>query len=271
MLATAGITNTEVSDANVTQFILEAEEEVDRFTNTTYWAEEDSGTATGSTNSTIVDSGKSWTDDDFIGDYVWVYGGTGSGQVRKISDNNATALTVSTDWTTNPSTDSTYRIIHTGKSPYVGVSDGLFDGDDTDTFFLPKYPLVLLESVSVNGTSVTVSTVYQYPKLGKLVLSGDSEVSVWTSKKAQLNVIAYWFGVFPLPLEVRRYVEVCAALKSLQAQMGGTHNIPSTYTLPEGSFTIGQAYINIKGTWDTLMREKVDIEKKLIVYACVGS
>ena len=48
--------------------------------------------------------------------------------------------------------------------------------------------------------------------------------------------------------------------------MGGTHNIPSTYSLPEGAVTIGQAYINIKGTWDTLMREKTALELKIIKY-----
>jgi len=95
----------------------------------------------------------------------------------------------------------------------------------------------------------------------------DAEVSYWTSKKAQLNVISYWWGVYPLPYEVKRLTEVYAAIMCLEAQMGGTHNIPSTYSLPEGSVTIGQAYINIKGTWDTLMREKAALELRIIKYS----
>jgi len=265
---TAGITSSEVSEADVTQFILEAEEEVDRITNTTYWAEEDSGTASGGSSTTLVDSSKSWTDDDYIGDYCWVYGGTGSGQVREITDNNSTAITVSPAWATNPSSDSDYRIIHTGKNPYVdGSSDGLYDGDDTDTFFLPKYPLRLLVSVSIDGTSVSTSNIYQYKDSGKLLLGSDAEVSSWTSKTAQKNVIEYWWGVYPLPYEVKRLAMVVAAIKTLSAQMGGTHNIPSTYSLPEGSVTIGQAYINIKGTWDTLIREYTELVKRVIKYA----
>jgi len=59
---------------------------------------------------------------------------------------------------------------------------------------------------------------------------------------------------------------VYAALKGLMAQAGGTHNIPSTYSLPEGSLTIGQAYINIKGAWDMLNKEKIDLESKITKY-----
>ena len=50
------------------------------------------------------------------------------------------------------------------------------------------------------------------------------------------------------------------------AQAGGTHNIPSTYQLPEAGLTIGQAYINIRGAWDMLSKEKADLEKSLVTY-----
>lgn len=69
----------------------------------------DSGTATSATGTTLVDSGKSWTVDALIGDVVVITGGTGAGQIRKITDNDATSITVAT-WTTTPSTDSTYVI-----------------------------------------------------------------------------------------------------------------------------------------------------------------
>ena len=103
--------------------------------------------------------------------------------------------------------------------------------------------------------------------MGKLVLgTEDVEESYWTSLKAQKNELDYWYGVFPFPREVRRYALVCAAINTLQSQMGTTHNIPSTMTMPEGSLTVGQAYINIETTRKALETEKAQLEKRLIKY-----
>lgn len=71
----------------------------------------DSGTATSSTGTTLVDSGQAWTNDEWIDQFVKITGGTGSGQVRRITDNDGTSLTVDTAWSVNPSTDSTYQIL----------------------------------------------------------------------------------------------------------------------------------------------------------------
>lgn len=273
VLLVAGITTTEVPTATVTLIIQGVEGEVDRFTNTTYWNTEDSGTAdAGAGDDELDDATKTWTADAYNTDhYCWIYSGTGSGQIRQITDTATTKLTLDSDWTTNPDATSLYRIMYTAQNPYISSSVGLYDGDETDTFFLPKYPLRLLESVTIDSTSVTPSYIYQYPKQGRLVLGTDDvEVSYWSSKQAQKNVIAYWWGVYPIPREIVRYTLVCAAIRVLQTQMGGTHNIPSTYSLPEGSVTIGQAYINIETTRKALEAEKKELEKILIRYMSVS-
>lgn len=262
---TAGITSTEITEANVLSAIYAAEAVVDRFTQTTYWAQQDSGTAdAGAGNDELDDATKSWTADDYIGQYCWIYSGTGSGQIREITDNTTTKLTLARDWDTNPDATSLYRIFYAHNDPYVSAE--LRDGDDTDTIFTNEYPFVLIESVTSNSTSVTPSYIYQYPKQGKLKLSNSAEVSRWTSQDAQLTSLTYWYGVYPIPWEIKRLVLVYSSLFILQTQMGGTHNIPSTYSLPEGSLTIGQAYINIKGTWDTLMKEKEALEQQVQKY-----
>ena len=266
MYRVAGITSTEISEVNVKQAILEAQGVVDRLTNTTYYAEEDSGTADADGgDDELVDATKTWIPNYFKGMYCLVVSGTGSDQMREVSSNTATVITLDADWTTNPDATSVYKMLDTGTDPHV--PEELRDGDDTDIIFLDKYPLKLLVSASIDSTSVTTSTIYKYKTMGKLVLSSDSEVSSWTSKRAQLNDLDYWYGVYTVPYEVKRLTEVYAAIFILQSQMGGTHNIPSTYSLPEGSVTIGQAYINIKGTWDTLMREKDKLEIHIIKYA----
>ena len=68
-----------------------------------------SGTATAGGATSLTDTTQSWTVNDYVGDFLAITGGTGENQVRRITSNTATALTVAT-WTVNPSTDSTYSI-----------------------------------------------------------------------------------------------------------------------------------------------------------------
>ncbi len=66
-------------------------------------------TATSGTSTTLVDSTKSWTPDALIGKWVVLVGGTGSGQARQITDNDATSITVDT-WATNPDGTTEYKV-----------------------------------------------------------------------------------------------------------------------------------------------------------------
>ena len=68
------------------------------------------GTATAGGATTLTDSGQSWSVDQQKGWWVHIVEGTGAGQYRAVTDNDATSVTVDT-WTTNPSTDSVYEII----------------------------------------------------------------------------------------------------------------------------------------------------------------
>jgi len=71
----------------------------------------DNGTAdAGAGNDELDDATKDWAVDQFNGAYVWIYNGTGEGQVREISDTTATKLTVTVAWATNPDATSKYAI-----------------------------------------------------------------------------------------------------------------------------------------------------------------
>jgi hypothetical protein len=87
----------------------------------------ESGTATSGAATSLTNSAETWTVNDYIGDFLVITGGTGEGQIRRITSNTATALTVAT-WTTNPSTDSTYEI-YEGR---LVDSPLLFAGTDFD-------------------------------------------------------------------------------------------------------------------------------------------
>jgi hypothetical protein len=86
-----------------------------------------------------------WTVNDYVGDFLVITAGTGVGQVRRITSNTATALTVAT-WTTNPDNTSVYTVyqgrLDDAYMIFVGndfdVHDGLmsFDGNMTGVIVL---------------------------------------------------------------------------------------------------------------------------------------
>lgn len=67
------------------------------------------GTATGGTTTTLVDTSQTWTADGLIGKSVVVLTGTGAGQILEITDNEATSLTFAT--ATAPAAGSTYAVV----------------------------------------------------------------------------------------------------------------------------------------------------------------
>jgi len=67
------------------------------------------GTATSATATTLVNSGKAWTASQWVNSQIRIVSGTGAGQIRTITANDATSVTVAT-WTTTPDATSVYNI-----------------------------------------------------------------------------------------------------------------------------------------------------------------
>jgi len=69
------------------------------------------GTSSGSNAAmTLNDTSKSWASNAFVGYGVSITSGTGVGQSRIIASNTATALNLTTTWSTTPDATSTYTI-----------------------------------------------------------------------------------------------------------------------------------------------------------------
>ncbi len=69
------------------------------------------GTATGGSTSTLIDTSQSWTTNAYAGWHVTLYDGTGAGQYALVASNTATTLTLTTtgySWTVAPDTTSYY-------------------------------------------------------------------------------------------------------------------------------------------------------------------
>lgn len=78
------------------------------------WIDQDyiplaSGTATSATATTLVNSGKAWTASQWVNSQIRIVSGTGAGQIRTITANDATSVTVAT-WTITPDATSVYQI-----------------------------------------------------------------------------------------------------------------------------------------------------------------
>jgi hypothetical protein len=69
-----------------------------------------SGTATAGGASTLDNSAKTWTVNQWTNYQIRITAGTGAGQIRTIASNTATQITVSAAWTTSPDATSQYSI-----------------------------------------------------------------------------------------------------------------------------------------------------------------
>lgn len=68
------------------------------------------GTATAGGASTLTNSAKNWATNQWTNSQIRIVGGTGAGQIRTISSNTDTVITVGAAWTTQPDATSTYSI-----------------------------------------------------------------------------------------------------------------------------------------------------------------
>lgn len=68
------------------------------------------GTATAGAGTSLTDTTKAWVVNQWADYTLQIVGGTGAGQVRTITGNTATVLTVSSNWTTNPDATSVYAV-----------------------------------------------------------------------------------------------------------------------------------------------------------------
>jgi hypothetical protein len=80
------------------------------------------GTATAGASTTLTNSAKTWTINQWSNYAVRITAGTGVGQVRYIASNTGTVLTVSSAWTVNPDATSVYAI--EGNDDYLYLLGG---------------------------------------------------------------------------------------------------------------------------------------------------
>jgi hypothetical protein len=268
---TSGLRDEVISREDVQRQIERAEVFTCRFTKNIYYKHnlEDEAVTTVSNNDNDLIASTEWLVDEWKNQYVVITSGTGKGQHRKILSNTATTLVVNRDWEINPDLTSSFSIFYVPPSfnPYKDLTgDDSLTGNGRKDLVLPFYPLNELESLEIADVEVSISSVYKHKPIGKIELSTSSEYQIFSATYPQQVKIKYWYGVPSITDDVKRFTEIRAALAILQQQMGGTFDVPSTFSLPDLNVSIGQAYVNIRGTVDVLQKEYDELKKNIRVY-----
>jgi len=244
-------TGAPVSDSEIESFIEQSEEEIENIYKTKFGAIGDSGIADGDYSSTTLSqTGKTWTVDEWIGFIVWIYDGLGQGQYAEITSNTATKLTFAPAMTTVPDATSKYRITK------LGYRSESVDGSGTKEQFVVYQPLINLIALEIDSIAVTPANVVQYKESGRLVLTSDSEVSWFADNNYQLVDMDYIYGVYPLPKIIKRLCICISGIRTLTAQIAGTYNDFTAVSLPGGlTASKGEPYVNIRSAVEQLQNE----------------
>jgi hypothetical protein len=133
------------------------------------------GTTTSGGINTLTNSTKNWSTDQWRNYQIRITTGTGAGQIRSISSNTTTVITVSTNWATQPDSTSNYSI----------------EGNDDFLYYMGNNAVTLYRySISTN-TWTTLSPSVARAAAPGLGMSGhwvwNTSPSDWTNENAILN------------------------------------------------------------------------------------
>lgn len=138
-------------------------------------APEATGTATAGGASTIDNSAKSWTTNQWTNFQIRITAGTGAGQIRTIASNTGTSITVSSAWTTVPDATSVYAI----------------EGNDDFIYYLGNNAVTLYRySISANTWSTLTPGTARAAAPGAGMSAhwiNAATDSAWTNESAIIN------------------------------------------------------------------------------------
>jgi uncharacterized repeat protein (TIGR01451 family) len=119
----------------------------------------ETGTATSGAATTLTDTSKNWTLNQWAGHKVFILNNTGVGQLGDIVSNTATTLTVSLNWITNPALNSRYAISAFDRwvcsDAPVGdesIYDYTIASGDTVSFSFPNDETPIFSAQNITGT-----------------------------------------------------------------------------------------------------------------------
>jgi len=152
------------------------------------------------------------------------------------------------------------------------VNDVVLDGTGTDTMFIrPDHtPLITLDALEIDGTTITPSSVYVYGNVGKLLLGEDSEESTFRDNDPQNVTVSYTHGYATTPQKIKKLAKNIAALDVIFSVMGGTFDDITSGKIDDLEFAVGEPYTNLRATAIELKtsteRMLKNIKKRPVIY-----
>jgi hypothetical protein len=133
------------------------------------------GTATAGGASTLTNSTKNWTTNQWANYQIRIVSGTGAGQIRTIASNTGQVITVGTAWATQPSTDSVYSI----------------EGNDDFIYYIGNNAVTMYRYSIASNTWTTLSPAVARTGAPSTGMSGlwvnDATETDWTSENSIIN------------------------------------------------------------------------------------
>jgi RHS repeat-associated protein len=121
----------------------------------------------GNTATTLNDTTQTWTPNQYAGRTVQITGGTGAGQVRTITGNTATQLTLSKPWDSTPDASSTYAILTVRNPTDTYFTDTAYQYDILDR----QVEMIQEVGTSANPVPEFLRTSYRYDPNANQVLT----------------------------------------------------------------------------------------------------
>lgn len=141
------------------------------------------------TDSTLVDTTGSMTTNAYAGDYVILTSGTGFGQYRLVTSNNATTFYLSTDWTVKP--DKTSYIVKKAaelneflydRYAYYFIYNSLYDLSDPTT--IANWHKLVDREYNINDGNVLKTPYQDFNYLKNTVIVGGKAIFDYLYKVA---------------------------------------------------------------------------------------
>ncbi len=133
------------------------------------------GTATSGAASSLTNTGKAWTTNQWANSQIRITAGTGLGQIRTVASNTATAITTSAAWTVTPDATSQYSI----------------EGNDDNLYYIGTNAVTLYKYSIATNTWATVTPGVARAGAPSTGMSGhwvhDVSAADWNVENTNLN------------------------------------------------------------------------------------
>jgi len=132
-----------------------------------------------------------------------------------------------------------------------------YAGDNGNILILKKYPVISLDTLTIDGTDVSPDNVDVWERIGKLILTNDAEKTTFESESdgSRSIEVTYTYGETEAPQNVKRLMECSAAIQILIAQLGGTYNDITSYSIGGLEASLGEPWTNIDAAIKRLQNE----------------